>query len=76
MEDFYETQDLYLTVFLQIKGFNFEIIKNEKGICKFLFEKSVDLDNMKESYFRNDDVPVLSFKNGIRDLKSEIINLK
>jgi hypothetical protein len=77
----YSTTDLYLCIFLSLKGFRYSIEKNKKGICtfKFVLSNSDEIDKLKEeknNYYSNAEVKILDFKNKLRDTKSEIINLK
>jgi hypothetical protein len=76
----YQTTDLYLCIFLSLKGFKYNIEKNKKGICtfKFVLSNSDEIDKLKEeknNYYANAEVKILDFKNKLRDTKSSIINL-
>lgn len=67
----YETTDINLTSFLRCR--NFPIIKIQRdGETRvlFMFENSPELRNAIVEYVNDGNVPVRSFSNTLRDLKS------
>jgi hypothetical protein len=75
MNDIYSTTDLYLAVFLACKGYEGSTSKKNGGQCIFKFNNDENLESVVNSYYNNETVNVLDFKNKLRDKKSEIINL-
>jgi hypothetical protein len=70
----YVTSDLYLTAYLKLKGFKFNLIKEEKKI-KFHFENSEQLINYVNEYFSENGVcEPLVYANTIKNLKNLIYN--
>ena len=73
MNSDYKTSDLNLAAFLVVKGFNCFIEKEgKKGY--FIFDETDELKETKSEYYGNSEIPVLDYKNALRDLKSRVIN--
>ncbi len=71
----YVTSDLYLTAYLKLKGFKFNLIKDNKKI-KFQFENSEQLINHVNEYLTENGLcEPLSYANAIKNLKNLIHNL-
>jgi hypothetical protein len=75
MNNYYSTTDLYLAVYLSCKEYNIVVTKKDKGQCSFKFEMDDNFKQIVSDYYNNSQVNVLDFKNKLRDLKSEIINI-
>ncbi|MGA2433935.1 MAG: DUF5659 domain-containing protein [Bryobacteraceae bacterium] len=75
MNNKYETTDLYLSTFLSCKGYECEVTSRERGQCAFKFISDDNLKQAISDYYNNASIPVLDFKNKLRDKKSEIINI-
>lgn len=67
----YETTDINLTSFLRCRKFPIVRMKREGDTrVLFLFHDSPELRNAIVEYANDGDVPVRSFSNTLRDLKS------
>lgn len=73
-KEFYKTTDLYLTSFLKLSGFKFNIKKNNKVIT-FLFDDDEKLREVINNYLtENATCDPLLFTNSIKNLKNLIYN--
>lgn len=76
MNEYYNTTDFYLTVFLEIK---LDIICDLESIdrnkFKFVFEhEKEEVIELVKEYHKNANIPIISFKDHIRNLKSRMMN--
>ena len=69
----YSTPDLYLSAFLKSKGCYLKGINEEKRRVFFLFEGE-ELKTLVREYFNNSNIPVLSYKSALQDLRAIIKN--
>jgi hypothetical protein len=70
----YKTSDLYLTAFLRLKGYSYEIEKNRNKIF-FVFQETDDLLVKVNNYLMgNSNCDALSYSNSIKNLKNFIYN--
>lgn len=70
----YKTSDLYLTAFLRLKGYSYEIEKNRNKIF-FVFQESANiLKDVNDYLMGNSNCDALSYSNSIKNLKNFIYN--
>jgi hypothetical protein len=75
MNNKYTTTDLYLSAFLRIKGFKFDIEKDGRKVI-FSFEKTEDLSRSVIDYLNEEgQCAPLTYSNSIKNLKNLIYNL-
>ncbi len=68
----YETSDLNLACFLRCRNFLILDIRRENGKSVFVFSDAAELRHAILEYANDGPVPVRSFCNTLRDLKSII----
>lgn len=72
---YYETDSLYEAAYLQAQGFSLLGIENSASpYKKIIFEDSQDLKEALVVFYQNGQVPVLSFVNSYKRLKSEVFS--
>ena len=72
----YKTSDLYLTAFLRLKGYDYEVDKNRNKLF-FVFNETDDLLKDVNNYLMgNSNCDALSYSNSIKNLKNFIYNNK
>ena len=70
----YKTSDLYLSAFLKLKGFKYEVEKLGKKIV-FLFEETPELLKLVNDYLtENASCDPLGYTNSIKNLKNFLYN--
>ena len=70
MDEMYQTNNLSLAGFLLAKNLTLRNTKIEDRKVFFLFDAVEDIPVLVDGYFSNDQVPVLSYWNHIKNLKS------
>lgn len=70
-----ETQDMWLTAFLTLKGLKLHQLRDYGPRKLFIFNDDEKFQNLKRDYYYNlGSVDPLELKNKIRELKSMTLN--
>lgn len=75
--EFYETTDMWLAVFLKAKNVKLVDIRpygNTKRVM-FVFEKTKNIENLIREFYNNGEVPIKEIRSAYDDIKSAIRNL-
>ena len=72
----YKVSDLYLASFLRARGVTFFRAEKEGKKILFLFEHRSDLDRLVQDFYNNSPIPVVDYRNSLRDFKALIMQLR
>ena len=71
----YTTSDLYLSAFLKLKGYKFNVEKNGKKVI-FIFDNITNINSDIMDYLNDNSVcNPMQYSNSIKNLKNLIYNL-
>jgi len=78
MEKIKKLTDTLLIAFLLCKGFQIKPIKNNNGKGKLISFEVIgdDIDKAIESFYENPEIPIMSFCNSYKTVRSMLFNLK
>jgi len=72
----YKVSDLYLAAYLRARGVTFFRAEVNQRKVLFLFEHRADIERLVQDFFNNSPIPVVDYRNSLRDFKALIMQLR